>query len=60
MHTAIGVTVVVDLENENVFVYDDNLMNPMKENDAAHDGFEKDLGVDKAVDCTSAGIEVDM
>ena len=52
--------VVVDLDNDNLFVYDDEPRDPIKYDDGAYYGFEKDVGVDESVDCNSAETEADM
>ena len=57
MHTTIGAVLVVDLDDENVFVYVNDPRDPMKSYDGSYYGFEKD--VDEAFDCTSAETEAD-
>ena len=42
--------VLVSLDNDNVLVYDYDPMDPMKANNAAYDGFEKDVDVDLDMD----------
>ena len=59
MHAVIGTAVVIYLDDDNVFVYDDDPRDPMKDNDGEYYGFEKDLDVDEAVDFTSAETEED-
>ena len=46
MHAAISVLVVVDSENDHVFIYNDYPRESMKANDSAYYGFKKDVGVD--------------
>ena len=46
MHAAIGVAVVVDLDDDNLFVYDNDPREPMKSNSDEYYGFGKDIDVD--------------
>ena len=47
---------VVDLDDDNVLIYEYEPRDPIKANDGAYCGFEKDVNMDvyEAVDCTSA------
>ena len=51
---------VVDLDDDNVFIYNDEPREPMIADDGAYYGFEKDVDVDvdEAVDCTSTETDV--
>ena len=60
MHAAIGAEVVVDLENDSIFVYNADPRDPMKSDDGAYYGVEKDVDVDVDVDCTMKETEADM
>ena len=58
MHADIGETVVFDLVDDNVFIYDNDPREHMKY-DSAYYGFEKDVDMDEDVDFTSAETEAD-
>ena len=47
---------VVDSDNENLFIYKDEPRDPMKSENGANYGFEKDVDVDESVYCASAEI----
>ena len=59
MYAAIGELVAIDLEDDNVFVYDDENGEPTKADYVAYYGFEKYMYVDGVVDCTNIEKEVD-
>ena len=59
MHAVIGAAVVVYLYNENVFIYDNEPRDPMKDGNGAYYGFEKDMDVDEASVCTRSEKEED-
>ena len=59
MYAAIGELVAIDLEDDNVFVYDDENGEPTKADYVAYYGFEKYMYVDGVVDCTNTEKEVD-
>ena len=46
MHNEIGATLVVDLNDENVFVYVNDPIEPIKSYDGSYNGFEKDVDED--------------
>ena len=52
--------VVVYSDYDNVLIYDDEPRGPMKADDGAYYGFEKDMDVDEDVDCTSTKKETYM
>ena len=60
MHAVIGTAVVIYLDDDNVFVYDDDPRDPMKSDDGAYYGVEKGVDVDVDVDCTMKETEADM
>ena len=60
MHTAIGAAVSIDLDDENLLVCNDKPRDPTKSNNGEYYGFDKDLDVDEAVDCTNTEIEADI
>ena len=49
MHASIGAAVVVDLDVDNVFVYDNDQRDPMKSDDVAYYGFGEYLDVYKSI-----------
>ena len=53
IHAEIGVAVVVDLDDDNVFVYVNEPREPMKVKNSAYYSFEKNMDVDEAFECTS-------
>ena len=59
IHASIVAAVVIYQNDDNVFIYNNEPRDTMKENDVTYYGFEKDLDVGGAVECTSAGREVD-
>ena len=59
MHAAIGEVVVVDFENDNVLVYNYELRYPMKADNGAYCGFEKDVDMNQDVECNIAETEAD-
>ena len=59
MHAAIVTAVVIDTEKDNVFIYNDEPRDSMKDDYGAYYCFEKDVGVYEAVYCTSVEAEVD-
>ena len=46
MHALIGVEMVIGPDNDNIFFYRDDPREPMKSDDVAYSGFEKDVDVD--------------
>ena len=60
MYAVIGVAVVIDLGNDNVFIYNDEPRDSMKSDNVSYDGFEKDLDVDEVVDCKFSETDADM
>ena len=60
MHNVIGAVVVIDPDNDNVFIFDDETRERISVDNGAYYGFEKDVDVDESVGLTSAETEVYM
>ena len=60
MHAVIVKAVVVDSENEILFIINENLMDLINSENVAYNFFEKHVDVDEAVECNSAEIEADI
>ena len=57
MYTAIGAAMVVDSDDDNVFVYVNDPRDSMKSDDVSYYGFEKYVDVYDAFECTSSEID---